>query len=60
MIEHHFLCPYCWQGVSVLLDNSIARQSYIEDCEVCCNPIQFEMRFEDLELTDFHVAPIGQ
>ena len=24
----------------MVLDLSVRRQSYVEDCEVCCNPIQ--------------------
>ena len=51
--EHFFTCPYCWQTVSMILDLSIAVQSYIEDCEVCCNPIQVGYRSENFELADF-------
>ena len=45
-IEHFFNCPYCFEEISMLLDGSEGRQSYIEDCEVCCNPIQiiFQVR----------------
>ncbi len=40
-----FVCPYCGERITVLLDMSAAGvQRYIEDCEVCCNPI--EIRFE--------------
>ena len=39
MLEHFFQCPYCWEEVSMLLDPS-QNQTYIEDCEVCCNPIE--------------------
>jgi transcription elongation factor Elf1 len=58
--EHFFTCPYCWQTVSMILDLSIAGQSYIEDCEVCCNPIQINYALENLELTDFSAAGIEQ
>ncbi|WP_242202633.1 CPXCG motif-containing cysteine-rich protein [Aestuariivivens insulae] len=53
MIEHYFTCPYCWQTISMLLDSSIAKQSYVEDCEVCCNPIQVSVKFMSSELTEF-------
>ncbi|UNZ00196.1 CPXCG motif-containing cysteine-rich protein [Zhouia spongiae] len=43
MIEHFFQCPYCWEQVSVLVDTSIPEQSYIEDCEVCCNPVRLNV-----------------
>ncbi len=60
MDEHFFQCPYCWQNISVLLDNSIQEQSYIEDCEVCCNPIQVSVAFNINQLVDFHADSIEQ
>ena len=40
-IEKFFKCPYCFEKISMLLDISTEQtQTYIEDCEVCCNPIQ--------------------
>jgi len=38
--EYFFQCPHCWQQISFLIDLSVRRQRYIEDCEVCCNPIE--------------------
>ena len=38
--EHALGCPYCGETISVLIDRSIEQQSYIEDCEVCCQPIE--------------------
>lgn len=60
MLAHHFICPYCWQNISILLDNSVSKQSYIEDCEVCCNPIQVSVEFFNTELIDFQVHSIEQ
>lgn len=40
-IEKFFKCPYCFEKISMILDLSVDEpQSYIEDCEVCCRPIQ--------------------
>jgi hypothetical protein len=33
-------CPYCWQAISMVFESNYPKQDYIEDCEVCCNPIQ--------------------
>lgn len=60
MEEHHFTCPYCWQAISMLIDSSISEQSYIEDCEVCCNPIRISLRFVNSELIDFDAINIEQ
>lgn len=32
-------CPYCGETIELVLDCSIPEQSYIEDCQVCCRPI---------------------
>lgn len=60
MEEHFFQCPYCWQDISMLLDTSIDSQTYIEDCEVCCNPMQVSVKYNNSELIDFHVDSIEQ
>jgi Cysteine-rich CPXCG len=36
-------CPYCGENIEILLDCSIEQQSYIEDCQVCCRPIEFHV-----------------
>lgn len=56
VVEHHFPCPYCGERVSVLLDLATdGAQSYIEDCEVCCQPIQLTISAEEEQLCDFRV-----
>jgi hypothetical protein len=32
-------CPYCGETISLALDASAGAQRYIEDCHVCCRPI---------------------
>ncbi|MFC4095092.1 CPXCG motif-containing cysteine-rich protein [Euzebyella saccharophila] len=60
MYEHFFQCPYCWEDISMLIDPSINRQVYVEDCEVCCNPIEVEPIFENSELMAFEARSIEQ
>ncbi|TFV96166.1 CPXCG motif-containing cysteine-rich protein [Algoriphagus kandeliae] len=60
MLEHFFQCPHCFQEISMLLDPSVGRQEYIEDCEVCCNPIELQVEFEDGELVYFEANSIEQ
>lgn len=50
-------CPYCGELISVLLDTSEDYQEYIEDCQVCCRPIEFRLEAiagEIVELTISH------
>lgn len=51
--EHFYSCPHCWEQISSLLDLSAASQRYIEDCEVCCRPIELAFEVEDGELISF-------
>lgn len=60
MLEHFFNCPYCGEEISMLLDPSVRQQVYVEDCEVCCNPIEVAARFENLELQEFGIRNIEQ
>ena len=32
-------CPYCGETIEVVIDCSVSRQEYIEDCGVCCKPM---------------------
>ncbi|HMF75215.1 MAG TPA: CPXCG motif-containing cysteine-rich protein [Bryobacteraceae bacterium] len=52
-MEHSFTCPYCWEEISMVLDPSVHRQTYVEDCEVCCNPIELRYVIEDDALVEF-------
>jgi len=40
-------CPYCWEMIDILVDCSVESQSYIEDCQVCCRPIQFDILVDE-------------
>ena len=60
LIEQFFQCPYCWMQISMLLDSSVENQTYVEDCENCCNPIEVSCSFEEGELVDFQAGELGQ
>jgi hypothetical protein len=53
MFEHFFQCPYCWEDISMLLDSSLVSTEYVEDCEICCNPIIIVYGFENQDLVNF-------
>jgi hypothetical protein len=41
--EQIIRCPYCGESIDVLIDHSVPHQRYIEDCQVCCRPIDFNV-----------------
>ena len=59
-IEVDFSCPACAAPVSMLVDPSVPAQTYVEDCEVCCNPIQVHYESDGEEVTAFDARSIEQ
>ena len=39
-------CPYCGEQIEILIDASAGDQDYIEDCQVCCRPINLSVRID--------------
>ncbi|PSF10757.1 CPXCG motif-containing cysteine-rich protein [Marinobacter fuscus] len=40
-------CPYCWETLEVSVDPSVPEQEYVEDCQVCCQPILLTVHLDD-------------
>ncbi len=34
------LCPYCWERYETQVDLTGGSFTYVEDCQVCCQPIE--------------------
>jgi len=52
-MEHFFVCPYCGERISMVLDISVDGQTYVEDCEVCCQPVEVRYTVKDDEVLHF-------
>jgi hypothetical protein len=42
----------------MVLDTSAGGQVYVEDCEVCCHPIEVRYTVEDGAVCEFEARPI--
>lgn len=60
MTEYFFTCPHCWDKISMLIDTFISGQNYIEDCEICCNPIEINYTTLENEIAYFDAKSIDQ
>ena len=40
LIEQRITCPFCNEPMVILIDLSVGGQSYVEDCQICCQPMQ--------------------
>lgn len=39
-------CPYCGEVIDLVIDDSVEHQQYVEDCHVCCRPINLAVSVE--------------
>ena len=47
LIEETIGCPYCGENISILVDDSLPEQQYVEDCQVCCRPIVLDVTADE-------------
>ena len=40
-------CPYCGETITLVVDDSAGDQQYVEDCHVCCKPIEVRVSVDD-------------
>ena len=43
-------CPYCGEQIEIYVELDV-RGSYVQDCEVCCNPWRVRVTRQDGELS---------
>ncbi len=60
MIEAYFDCPHCWENQLKMIDPSISNQTFIEDCETCCNPLEFNIQVHENSIQSFDVNSLEQ
>lgn len=47
-------CPCCGETIEVLVDPSVEQQSYVEDCQVCCRPMNMTVTVDDSGFAHVH------
>jgi hypothetical protein len=57
-MEYFFACPYCWERISMVLDTSVKGQVYVEDCEICCHPIEVRYTVEGDAVCSFEAKAL--
>ena len=57
--ETTVVCPYCTESAAIALDpGSGARQEYVEDCPVCCQPWQVSLSYDTEGRALVRVSPL--
>lgn len=49
-------CPYCGEPQELTVDASAGDQHYIEDCQICCRPMQVHLQVDADGDASLHVA----
>jgi transcription elongation factor Elf1 len=47
VVERRIRCPFCGEAMTILVDTSAGGQSYVEDCQICCQPMQISFEAEE-------------
>jgi Cysteine-rich CPXCG len=54
--EAEVTCPYCGENVTIALDPGGGRsQTYVEDCQVCCQPWRVSVSYDERGVADVWV-----
>lgn len=54
-------CPYCGESIEITLDpGSGTTQEYVEDCQVCCQPWQVNVHYDDEGRAVVSVVPLTE
>lgn len=53
-IEKKIHCPYCDEVITIFVDPSISEQSYVEDCQVCCQPITLDVVIDESDAVEVY------
>jgi Cysteine-rich CPXCG len=56
---HRVDCPYCGEPFETLIDLSAGTATYVEDCQVCCQPIEFTVQVDHAGALESLVAGRG-
>jgi len=52
IVEAEVTCPHCGEVFPLQIDTSQSEQSLIEDCTVCCRPMNLTIRSEPGTIVD--------
>lgn len=54
--ERRISCPYCGESMYLVVDTSAGGQSYIEDCQICCQPMRIAYSCDASGAIELHVS----
>jgi hypothetical protein len=59
LFEKTITCPYCWGNFSIFIEPSCeVGESYVEDCYVCCRPIEIVIASKNDDAVEIRINSI--
>jgi phage terminase large subunit GpA-like protein len=56
VVDAEVICPHCGETFSLQIDTSQSEQSLIEDCTVCCRPINITVQCRPGEIVELQTS----
>ncbi len=54
-VEAEVVCPHCGETFPLQIDTSVAEQTVVEDCTVCCRPMTLTVQCQPGEVVDLTI-----
>ncbi|AFL69574.1 CPXCG motif-containing cysteine-rich protein [Sulfurospirillum barnesii] len=59
LFDKTITCPYCWESFSIFIEPSLELgECYVEDCYVCCRPMEIYIASKDDDLIEIRIQRI--
>lgn len=59
LFDKTLTCPYCWESFSIFVEPSCeVGESYVEDCYICCRPIEIYITSKHDDFLDIRINRI--
>jgi phage terminase large subunit GpA-like protein len=58
VVQTEITCPHCGEVFPLQIDTSESEQSLIEDCSVCCRPINLTVRCQAGAVVDLAIVRV--
>ncbi len=59
IVDRKISCPFCAEPMSIVIDLSAGDQSYVEDCQICCQAMQICFESDGEQLHSLQVDCAG-